>query len=162
MVTSDHRGPAQLSVTVIPSACDGYQIKELTSSAGVGTVCVAVVSKSLEQVSREIWRAAWGDLAAQNEDDNRSGGYAGLSSLSAGFGAMRLRLRRYVQAYATRGSDVARGCAEACLVLYCKLAGGTLMASPLDGPVFQLREESPIVEDEEATTRETRDGTRQV
>lgn len=121
-----------------------------------------MVCQSAEQASSEIWRAAGGGSAAQKEKSTRPRVPAGVSSLSAGVGALRLRLHQHFQAYTLRGSEGAGSYGEACLLLCCRLAGGTLMASPLDGPVFRLREEAAVVEDEEATTREASDGVRKV
>lgn len=129
---------------------------------------MAVVRQSSKQASREIWGAAGGGIAAENtKNPSRLRAPAGgrVSSLSAGIGAtLRTLLRRYVQAAPRGGGGGAQHkLAEACLVHYCKLPGGAIMASPLDGPAFRLRQEVVrIVHDEESTTREASDETQQV
>lgn len=155
------KGAGRLVVTVIKSACDGHHIKELGSSAEVGTLCVAVVRQSSEQALREIWGAVGHGIATAKPNNPRlvRAPPVGISSLSTGVGAtLRTVLRRYLrQASAPRGgSEVGTAQdVEACLVHYCKLPGGVIMSSPLDGPAFRLRQQVCIVDDEESTIRET-------
>lgn len=140
----------QLAVTAIQSAGDVHEIKELNSSAEVGALCVAVVRQSLNQVSSEIWGTTRGGAAVVGQTKSLVlGGPTGVSPA----GALRV-LRRYARGFAPRGGEGVRKSSEACLVLYCKLAGGVVMASPLDGPAFRVRQQLPIVEDEEALAGE--------
>lgn len=150
----------QLEVTAIQSAGDAHEIKELNNSAGVGALCVAVVRQSLTEVSREIWDTTRGGAAMANKKTPLLVGEpTGASSTSAAAGALRALLRRYAQAFAPRGGEGVQTCSEACLVLYCKLAGGVVMTSPLDGPAFRLRRHPIVedVEDDEALAREVRE-----
>lgn len=132
---------------------------------------MAVVRQSSKQALREIWGTVGGRIATENANSPRSrrAPPGGVSSLSASVGAtLRTLVRRYVpQASAPRGGGEvggANGVAEACLVHYCKLPGGTIMSSPLDGPAFRLRQEvGNIVDDVESTIREASgDDTQQV
>lgn len=138
-----------------------HEIKELGNSCGAGALCVAVVRQSLKQASREIWGTTRGGAAVANQTKSMrfGGGPDGGSSA----GALQVLLRRYARAFASRGSEGVQQYPEACLVLYCKLAGGVIMASPLGGPAFRLRkQQNPIVEDEEALAREVTETTQQV
>ena len=130
-----------------------HEIKDFNSGE-IGALCVAVVRQSLRQASREIWFTTRGGAAmAKKPKSIRFGGEpSGVSSAGAALQAM---LRRHAQAFAPRRSEgVQQQHPEACLVLYCKLAGGVMFASPLDGSAFCLRQQLPIAEDEEALARE--------
>lgn len=118
---------------------------------------MAVVRQSLRQASSEIWGTTRGGAAVANKNEAMLlDGPSGVSPVSAAAGALRVLLRRYGHAFGWRGSEGVHGYSEACLVLYCRLAGGVFMASPLDGPAFRLRQRNPIIEDEEALAREER------
>lgn len=135
-----------------------HEIKELkNNNAEVGALCVAVVRQSFNQTSREIWGTTRGGSVLASKNKSMLGGPTGVSSVSAAAGALRALLRRHVQAYAPVGSEGVHKFSEACLVLYCNLAGGIIMATPLDGPAFRLRQQPPIVEDEEALGRDARE-----
>lgn len=60
---------------------------------------------------------------------------------------MQALLRRPVEACSLlRGGGGGQQPPEESLVLYCKLPGGAIMASPLEGPAFRLRRRDSIVE----------------
>lgn len=128
-----------------------HEIQELSNSAEVGALCVAVVRQSLKQASREISSTTRGGAAVAMPNKQLFGAQTGVSSVEA----FLVLLRRYAQAFAPRGNKGEQECPDACLVLYCKLAGGVIMATPLEGPTFRLRQQRlPVVEDEEAPARE--------
>lgn len=138
---------------------------------------MAVVRQSYKQALREIWGAVGGRIITAENDNNsprplRTWPPGGVSSLSASVGAtLRTLLRRYVPQPSEARGDGGRevGGADrvggACLVHYCKLPGGAIMSSPLEGPAFRLRQEEDgnIVDDKESTIQEAGgDDTQQV
>lgn len=157
-LASIHSSEGQLAVCAIRSAGDVQGIKELNNTAEVGTLCVAVVRQSLNQVSRELWGTRRGGAAVANRNKSTLGGPTGISSVVVSAAvALRVLFGRYVGVPVRTGREGAHKYQEACLVLYCKLAGGVTMASPLDGPAFRLRPQLPIVENAETLAREVRE-----
>lgn len=154
--------PGQLAVAVVQSTSDGHQVKALDNRAEVGTICVAVAHQGLNRASHTNVGTAGPGESMLNTNLSAFGA-TGLSPLSASAGALRKILRRCAQLFAPRAAGrEAHGSEEACLVLYCKLPGGVIMASPLDGPAFRLRKDVGAVEGKRSVARKATDGAQQV
>ncbi|CBJ33057.1 conserved unknown protein [Ectocarpus siliculosus] len=153
--------PARLAVAVVQSTSDGHQVKALDNRAEVGTICVAVAHQALNRASHTHLGTAGPGESMLNTNLSAFGA-TGLSPLSASAGTLRKIVRRCAQLFAPRAAGrEAHGSEEACLVLYCKLPGGVIMASPLDGPAFRLRKDVGAVEGKRSVGREATDGAQQ-
>ncbi|CAM9594682.1 unnamed protein product [Ectocarpus sp. 4 AP-2014] len=153
--------PGQLAVAVVHSTSDGHQVTALDNRAEVGTICVAVAHQGLNRALHTNVGTAGPGESMLNTNLSAFGA-TGLSPLSASAGALRKILRRCAQLFAPRDAGrEAHGSEEACLVLYCKLPGGVIMASPLDGPAFRLRKDVGAVEEKRSVARKATDGAQQ-
>lgn len=155
--------PGRLEVAVVQSTGDGGQVKVLHNRAEVGTIWVAVVHQGFKRSSHTHVGTAGPGESMLNTNLSAFGA-TGLSPLSASAGALQKIVRRCAQLFESRAAGrEAHDSEEACLVLYCKLPGGVIMASPLGGPAFCLRKDVGAVERKRSVAQEERtDGVQQV